>query len=104
MKKHNKINDLMTNAQLSPEEPELASCPARQDEAASKDAGFGLKDQAVPRATALVLWGSPRQTKGERGHALLSVGLGHPPPHISHRQESSWGGVEARTRHATGTR
>lgn len=30
MKKRNKINDLMTNARLSPEEPELASCPARQ--------------------------------------------------------------------------
>lgn len=30
MQNRNKMNDLMTNVCLGPEEPKLASCPARQ--------------------------------------------------------------------------
>lgn len=46
--RHNKINDRMTNACLSAEEPELALCPARQGQGTTELGMAGLGMAGLP--------------------------------------------------------
>lgn len=86
--RRNKINDWMTNARLGAEEPELASCPARQGQGTTElgmagpgMAGLPLKLTPGLRAghppaagTALPLQGSAGNPGCAPGHGAGGVG------------------------------